>query len=251
MFTESQFKLRDWRQKRYIASRELDVKARLMRAFTMFKNNSFTFTCLILIYLIAQLLGNSIFILAVSRLSSNPENIDYRNLVTFKSSWPIKIWNSYILSAVLYTVCNSAKRKDHQIFLSDILAVRKLYSIQFFIATLLTDTITGYPIIQAYNYFRSNTFASIIWLLIGFVINWLFSFTRILFLNQNVDLPNGFIWSALIATSPQYYLQVIFTPLISFAGFLVVLITPISLAYQVFLFYDLFGYPNNDSLSIQ
>lgn len=239
----------EWKHTRYGLSSPKPFKTKIEKAFQIVLKNKLSFTILLLGYFIAGIVGNSVVLLIQWAIDANAPKSGFQILVILTASWPLTIWRSLLNICVMHVLISAMKRKGHKIFLSDLTGTLRILSIKLVLATIASDSILASPMEIAQTLFPTSFVWAIIYLVFGFLLNWVFSMAQILvYEDQSIPFLSSFIWSAAAALSPSSFASVAVANLAIFFGAPLIISTPFVMVLQFITFFEIFGYASAEEV---
>ncbi|OHT16811.1 hypothetical protein TRFO_12885 [Tritrichomonas foetus] len=233
----------EWRHKRYGLSAPKPFFQKLKRAYNISSKNRTNFVFLLLIYFVAETVGNAGLLVFQWTLNKDAPRSSYLILVQLTANWPIRIWRSILNTCVLNVVLLAMKRRGNEIILSDIMGIRNIMSWRIFFSMFLTDIVLASPMAIAQALMQSDLVWAVIYMIFGFLLNWLFGNAQILlFEDSSLSFGSCFIWSAAAALSPNTFTVILISYIFVFFTTPLIVTTPLLLVLQMLTFFEVFGY---------
>lgn len=241
--SESIQQMQEWRHKRYGLSTPKPFLQKLHRAYLITSKNKMNFFILLLVYFVAETVGNAGLLVFQWTLDKDSPKSSYLILVQLTANWPIRIWRSILNTIVLHVVISCVKRRGSELELSDIMGIRSIMTWRIFLSMFLTDIVLASPMAIAQALFSSDFVWAVIYMIFGFILNWLFGNAQILlFEDPQLSFGSCFIWSAYAALSPNSFSVILISYLFVFLATPLIITTPILLVLQILTFFEVFGY---------
>jgi hypothetical protein len=233
----------EWRHKRYGVSCPRSFFEKLQRSYDIVTINKLPFFLLLLLYFIAETIGNAGLLIFQWTLDSEAPHSSQHILVQLTANWPAGIWRSLLNACLLNVVLKAMKRRGKELLLSDILGIRSLFGWKLFLSMFLTDVVLATPLAIAQALFSSDFVWAITYAVFGLVLNWLFGMAQILlFEDPSLSILSCFIWSAAMSFNPTYFSGILTSYIGIFITTPLVVTTPFLLVLQILLFFEVFGY---------
>jgi hypothetical protein len=240
---ESLHQLSQWRHSRFGVSSPRPFSQKLQHCYNIVAANKYGFMMLILIYLVAETMGNAGLLLLRWAIDKDAPRDGHLLLVQLTASWPVRVWVSLLNSLVLYAVLQALKRRGNELSLSDIFGMRTVMSWRIFVSMLISDIILCSPLEIAQTLLESDFAWAAIYVVIGFVLNWLFGMAQVLvFEDPNVSVVSCFVWSAAMALDTSTFCTVIVAYAFIFVATPLVVTAPLLIVLQLLTFFEVFGY---------
>ena len=248
---ESIIKLTEWRQKRYGLSSPKTLKQKILRSIQIVLKNKLNFLILILGYFIIETIGNAALLVLQWSFDKDSPKTNHLILVQITANWPIKIWRSLLNSFVLYIVLSAIKRKGNILNLTDIFNLKLIFTKKTLFLMFISDIILSSPLSISQALISSDIVWAIIYLIVGFILNWIFGMSQILlFEDFNLPISFYFIWSASVTFSSTYFSSIFFSYLFIFISTPLIITTPLLLVLQIITFFDIFGFSSPDEVHL-
>jgi hypothetical protein len=240
---ESLHQLSQWRHSRFGLSSPKPFSHKLQHCCNIVAANKYSFITLILIYFVAQTMGNAGFLLLQWTIDKDAPRDGHLLLVQLTASWPVRVWASLLNSLVLYAVLQALKRRGNELSLSDILGMRTVMSWKICVSMFINDIILSSPLAIAQTLLESDLGWAAIYVLMGFLLNWLFGMAQVLiFEDPNLSVVSCFVWSAAMALDAATFCPVILAYAFIFVATPLVVTTPVLIVLQLLTFFEVFGY---------
>lgn len=235
--------MQEWRHRRYGLSTPKPFFQKLRRAYYITSKNKMNFFILLVIYFIAETVGNAALLVFQWTLDKDSPKSSHLILVQLTANWPIRIWRSILNTCILNVVISCIKRRGNELLLSDITGVRRIMTWRIFLSMFLTDIILASPMAIAQALFSSDFVWALIYMIFGFILNWLFGNSQILlFEDPQLSFGSCLVWSAYTALSPNSFFVILISYLFVFLATPLIVTTPILLVLQMLTFFEVFGY---------
>jgi hypothetical protein len=240
---ESLHQLSEWRNSRFGVSSPKPFSQKLHHCCNIVAANKFGFITLIVIYFVAETMGNATLLLLQWAIDKDAPRDGHLLLVQLTASWPVRVWVSLLNGLVLYAVLQALKRRGNELSLSDIVGMRTVISWKICVAMFISDILLSSPLAIAQALLESDLRWAAIYVLIGFVLNWLFGMAQVLiFEDPNLSVLSCFVWSAAMALDTSTFCPVILTYAFVFVATPLLVTTPVLIVLQLLTFFELFGY---------
>ena len=205
--------------------------------------NKGSFTLLLLLYFVAETVGNAGLLVFQWTLNKDAPRSSYLILVQLTANWPIRIWRSILNTCVLNVVLNAMKRRGNEILLSDIMGIRSIMTWRIFLSMFITDIVLASPMAIAQALLSSDLVWAVIYMIFGFLLNWIFGNAQILlFEDPNLSFGSCFVWSAAASLSPNSFSVILISYIFVFFTTPLIITTPVLLFLQMLTFFEIFGY---------
>jgi hypothetical protein len=240
---ESLHQLSQWRHSRFGVSSPRPFFQKLQHCYNIVAANKYGFMMLIMIYFVAETMGNAGLLLVQWAIDTDSPRDGRLLLVQLTASWPVRVWVSLLNSLVLYVVLQALKRRGNELSLSDIFGMRTVMSWKIFVSMFISDVILSSPLEIAQTLLESDLAWAAIYVLFGFVLNWLFGMTQVLiFEDPNLSIVSCFVWSAAMALDAATFCPVIIACAFIFVATPLVITAPVLIVLQLLTFFEVFGY---------
>jgi hypothetical protein len=167
----------------------------------------------------------------------------YAILVQLAANWPIRLWRSILNGCVLHVVLQGLKRRRNEIVVMDLMGIRNVMTWKIFVSLFISDVILASPMTIAQALFSTDSVWAVIYLIFGFLLNWLFGFAQVLLFEDPALTPMScFVWSAAAALDPAVFVDVLISCLCVFLLAPLIVMTPFLFILQLLTFFDVFGY---------
>jgi hypothetical protein len=207
------------------------------------KSNKLNFFLLLAFYFIAETMGNAGLLVFHWTIDRDSPKSGYLSLVQLTANWPVRIWRSVLNICLLHVVLQSLKRRGNELDLSDIIGVRSVLTLRIFFSVFVSDVVLSSPLAIAQALMSSDLIWAAVYLVFGFLLNWLFGLAQILlFEDPNLSIVSCFVWSAAIALDPATFTLVFVSCAVVFVTTPLVVSTPFLLVLQILTFFEVFGY---------
>jgi hypothetical protein len=240
---ESLQQLAQWRHSRFGVSSPKPLSQKLQRCLLIVKNNKLNFFLLLAFYFLAETMGNACLLVLHWTIDKDSPKSGYLVLVQLTANWPVRIWRSVLNICLLHVVLQSLKRRGNELDLSDIIGIRSVLTLRIFVSVFVSDVVLSSPLAVAQALISSDLVWAIVYLIFGFLLNWLFGLAPILlFEDPNLSIVSCFVWSAAIALDPATCALVFVSCAVIFLATPLLVSTPFLLVLQVLTFFEVFGY---------
>lgn len=241
--SESLQQMTEWTHKRYGLSAIKPFSQKFRRAYQIANKNKMNFFILLLAYFFAETIGNAGLLVFQWTLDKDSPRSSYLVLVQLTANWPIRIWRSILNTCVLHVVLSCMKRRGNEIILSDVMGIRSIMTWRIFFSMFLTDIVLASPVAIAQALFSTDLVWAVIYMIFGFILNWLFGNAQILlFEDPHLSVWSCFIWSANAALSPKTFTPILISYTFVFFTTPFIITTPLLIVLQILTFFEVFGY---------
>jgi hypothetical protein len=241
--SESLHQMDEWRHKRYGVSSPKPFLQKLQRCYHIVSINKMNFFLLLLLYFLAETIGNAGLLVLQWTLDKDSPRTSYLILVQLTANWPVRLWRSILNACVLNVVLQAMKRRSKELLLSDLLGIRTIISWKIFLSMFVTDIVLASPMAIAQALLSSDLVWALIYLIFGLLLNWLFGMAQILlFEDSSISIPSCFVWSAAMSLNPGCFSMILSSYLVIFFATPLVVTTPFLLVLQLLTFFEIFGY---------
>lgn len=233
----------EWRINRHNLGMNLDFTQKLRRAWHIVDQNKLNFLLLLLWYFVTETIGNAALLVVQWTLDKNTPRTSYLILVQLTANWPVRLWRALLNMCVLNVVLRGLKREDTQISLGDIAGVKSVISVKIVFSMFIADIVLASPMAIAQALISSDLLWSFVYLVFGFLLNWLFGMAPFLvFEDHKLGIWTCLGWSAAAALSPAAFSTVLASCLFVFFATPFVVTAPLVLVMQVLTFFQVFGF---------
>ena len=234
----------EWKRQRYGITSPRNIGIKIRKALDVLAVNKIGFLSLILFYLLAQIIGNAAVLVVLNSIKSESLLIGNRSvMITLTANLPCRIFRSLLDFCVYYVTMCAIKKRDYHLDLMDCKYAFTSFSFSHFFKIFLIDEINTFAVSAAQLLLTEDTTLCIIYFIIGFILNYLFSMSSLLIIeDSSLSTVKALIWSASTSLNSQYKKNIFLCTLILFLASPMIITVPFLIIFHVLSFYEAFGY---------
>ena len=233
----------EWKRQRYGITSPRNISIKTKKATDILMANKLKFTILILLYFGADLIGNAAIMLVLNSIDKNPIK-DYKTvIVKLTANLPCRLLRSALDLCVYYITMCAIKRRDYSLDIMDAKNLLSSFTFTSFFKIFLLSEILSFAITAAQALLAIDPTLCVIYFIIGFFFNLLFSMAPLLIIeDQSISTITSLIWSASTTLNSQYKGSILLCTAINFLASPIIIVTPFLLVLLILTFYEAFGY---------
>jgi hypothetical protein len=135
---ESLQELSQWRHTRYGITPPKPFLQKLQRCYHIVLRNKLSFFLLIVLYFIAETVGNAGLLMVQWTIEKDAPRNGYAVLIQLTANWPIRVWRSILNSCVLHVILQALKRRRKVLALMDVFGLRAVMAWKIFVAMMMS-----------------------------------------------------------------------------------------------------------------